>query len=141
MARRRQEGFSLSEILVVLAIVATFLMMLIPSLDTFLPRIRFESTCRQIASDISVQRLRAVERRETTTITYTDSSKTYEMQPYGIRRALSTDITSVTFPDVNFNSRGMIPSGTEVTVTINGRDSQQRQIKVSPAGRIKFITP
>ena len=113
-------------------------LMLAPNLDNFLPRIGFESTCRQIASDISLMRLRAVERRETTSLTFNAGNKSYTMQPYGLRRDLPDEIASVAFPDISFNSRGFLASGNGVTLNIVGRHNRRCTMTISAAGRTKI---
>jgi Tfp pilus assembly protein FimT len=137
MHKKGERGFSATEIVVVAGIIGLFCLLLVPSLASFFPRLRFESTARQLASDIALQRLRAIERRETTSISYNASSRTYTLAPYGIRRELPPEVVAAAIPTIQFNSRGINPSGCAVTITLTGQRTLSRTILVSPAGRVK----
>ncbi len=79
MSRRRREGFTLIEIMAVLAIVGVILLAVVPSLDGQVPAYRLRSGARKVASQIELCQTVTIADRKKYVLAYDLDRNTYQI--------------------------------------------------------------
>jgi prepilin-type N-terminal cleavage/methylation domain-containing protein len=149
MLRRRAEGFSLIELMLVTAVVATIGAMAIPALAGGLRRYAMLNSIQQVASTVRSARVQAVGKNQALRVRF-DSPAAAQYQildtmdnAVGAVQTLPAGIVfAVVSSDLQFNPSGRvtaIPAGAPpVTITIsNGTAAQNRTITVTSSGRVQ----
>ena len=132
----RRRGFSLLELVLVLAIMATLAAVAIPRYSGSIARYRADVTARRIVADLALARARACSASKTVTAKFDISagelwlsgikglnrpSSTYVVKlgeaPYRAR-LISADFAGR--PEVNFNIYGMPDSAGQVVIAVGG---------------------
>jgi prepilin-type N-terminal cleavage/methylation domain-containing protein len=72
-------GFSLMEILVVIAIMGIVLAISVPAYLSYLPRIRLREAAREIASDMQFAKVQAIKANTTTAVVFDPVAGTYQV--------------------------------------------------------------
>jgi len=141
--RRQEQGWSLTELLTVLAIMGILAILAGPSYQTLAARVQARSVTVEIASELRLARQLAMARRERLRIIFDREGRTITL-----RRGNAEDILHV----YQYADKGVVveepsagpellfhPSGRSVTpTTIRVRDSQGREttFTVSITGRV-----
>ena len=144
---RRQEGFTLTEILVVVAIFSILAAIAIPNWGTLLPTYALNSAARQVQSELHRLKSRAVSENADFRLVF--SGTTFSMEKYsggsytatGETRTLPDGITLASTSDtiLGFTSRGTsLDIGSDKTVKLCNIKSAGKNIVLSDTGRIRI---
>ena len=76
----RERGFTITELMVVVAIVGVLTVVATPSLSRWLTSIRMESTTREIASTLQLARVKAITQNTSIRIDFDPTANTYQIQ-------------------------------------------------------------
>lgn len=146
---KKSEGFSLFELLVVLAVIAVVSAVVTPSILSWRSNAKLRGAASNLKGDLQLSKAKAVRERSPVTVTFTATH--YQVTftdkdgnvrtlrnrklPGGVRVDLdSTNFTSMG-DKTQFNGRGLPQAGSAVLVSNSG---QQKTIIVSPLGRIRI---
>ncbi len=127
-------GFTVIELLVVLAVMGLTIGVAVPSFLSWLPGLRLSSAARQVATDLQLARMRAISQNSATTVTFNVSGASY---------MFGTDSRNLgqLFPGITIASAASNPTftsrGTANTVTITlSNGVSQKLICVKAVGRV-----
>jgi len=142
---RRRGGFTLAEMLIVLVIIGIALAMAVPRMQGVLHKSALHGALNQMASDLTLTRLRAVRSATRVSLSINAAGTGYSVivDPTGAVDTVKTvsfvdDARGLTFSpassSVTFDSRGLLVSGTTtITATRQGRSDS---LSISGVGRI-----
>lgn len=136
--KQHSPGFSLVEMLVVIAVMGTLLVIAIPDIVRFSSGFKLGGAAREVATDLQYARLLAVKENRDIRVDFSTNSYQVVRVSGGTvvkSRSFSTDYSNVTLTNVSitFYSRGNSSANT-VTVSIPGRT---KNVTVAPTGRVK----
>jgi len=155
---RRQAGFSLAEMLVVVAIIALVMLAVIPAFGNFNRAWRVRSAADEMLSTMRRVRQLAITTHQDVTITFTPSARTYSytdpIKGNAVTVKLPERVTMVTNPSgayaPQFRPNGSVvnvstPSASaptanyvEILSVINGARTDHYRFGVSAAGQITY---
>lgn len=134
---REGSGFSVMELVVVIAMAMLLMGIAIPSFLSWLPSFRLSAAARQVATDLQMARMRAVAQNTSNTVTFTPSNGTYTFTLGPDSRDLDElypGVTIVSAPPPTFS-----PRGTANSVTIQlGNGSANKWVCVKAVGRVNI---
>lgn len=128
MKRRRNSGFTLAELVIVIAIIAIIAGIGLPNFVSFLPRIRLNGATRQVMTDLMVARMSAVKHACNVRVSFNGTSYTIwtDQDRDNTVDAGETQVKNIldNFPDINvvlnqsvtFNSRGSANSSSWIWI-------------------------
>ncbi len=145
--RRSEAGFSLIELSVVLVLLGLVVMVGMPAMQDWLERYRVRSAAQVLASDMQLQRMRAVSRNTVHTIVFDQANGTYTLWEGDPVNGLTTQLVpqpiglpfGVSFTDPIDDPIELTWSGNDdVAVfhadgSINGRLAQDDEITMTNA--------
>ena len=136
--KQHPPGFSLVEMLVVIALMGVLLVIAIPNIVQFSSGFKLGGAAREVATDLQYARLLAVKENRDIRVDFSTNSYQVVRVSGGTvvkSRSFSTDYSNVTLTNVSitFYSRGNSNANT-VTVSIPGRT---KNVTVAPTGRVK----
>ncbi len=145
----KTDGFSLLELLVVLAIVAVVSVIVAPNFISWRSNASLRGAAGNLKGDLELSKAKAVRERTPVTVTflathyqvtYTDRDgnlKTLRNRklPGGVRVDLNNTNFAAMGDQTEFNDRGLPQAGSAVLVNKKG---EQKTIVVSPLGRIRI---
>jgi type II secretion system protein H len=146
----RERGFTITELMIVIAIMGGVTAVATPSISRWLTSIRLESATRELASTLQLARVKAITQNTSIRINFDTTVHTYQMQqrnaadltawnnvdkakklPAGIR------FGSVTGKPVTFQSgRGSILQGSNSTITLQNIQGKTNAVLVAQTGRV-----
>ena len=134
---RKNAGFTLTEIMVTIAIIAIFASLAVPNFIGWLPNYRLRSGAEDIQSTLQLARVTAIKRNATATVSFDIANETYRASVEGQtfrsgKMPAGINIFSATFGGgtfVQFDSQG---------IAINNTDGSANL--VNNLGRAKSIT-
>jgi prepilin-type N-terminal cleavage/methylation domain-containing protein len=142
---RHRGGFSLAEMLIVLVIIGIALAMAVPRMQGVLHESALQGSLNQVASDLTLTRLRAVRgaSRASLTINAAGTGYTVVVDPTGTPQTVKT-VSFATDPrglvlspantSVTFDSRGLLVTGT--TTIVAARQGRRDSVFVTGVGRV-----
>ena len=138
---QNDHGFSMTELMVVIAIISILAGLAIPNLIGWLPNYRLRTGAEDIQSTLQLARLTAIKENSTVTVVFDLGNDTFKASveaktfrngkmPSGI------DINSATFggvPSVQFNSHGFL-TGPAGSVSVKNSRGKAKIIAVNMTG-------
>ena len=139
---RKNSGFTLTELMVAIAVVAIVLSIAVPNIIGWMPKYRLGSAARNVLSAIEFTRLTAVRQYADAQIQFNPGNSSYTVSVNGRNVKGDTlpagiSITDVTFDDdnVEFDRQGI--SDQSGTVELSG-DSGTKEIAVKVSGNARI---
>lgn len=130
-------GFSITELMVVIAVGGLAMGVAAPGVMKLLPTMRLSEAARQVATDLQMARMKAITRNTDYTVTVTSATKTYT---WGTEtRNLATlypGITITASANPVFSARG---TATASTITLSN-GSAQKLVCVKTVGRVNIAS-
>ena len=130
---RRQEGFSMVELLIIVAIIGIMAAIGIPSLIKTMPRVKLASNTRTLANAIASLRMQAIAKSMEFRMVFDEASNRYTLEKangavwtlYATPTTLGSDITSVSgfSPDANIlvissNGSASVPLSSQAAIVL-----------------------
>ncbi|MBC8431284.1 MAG: GspH/FimT family pseudopilin [Desulfobacterales bacterium] len=150
MLRKRESGFTLIEMMIVIAVLAIMAAIAIPNFMALLPGMRLNGAARQVMGDLMAARMKAVKLNQRTKVSFNANS--YEIwndadnsgtvadnEGDDKERTLQTNYHDVSFDLENTADPVFSPRGTATNRTITLENpSGSKSITISIAGRVKI---
>ena len=147
----KQSGFTLIELMIIIAIMAIFAAIAVPNFLSYLPKSRLNGAARQVMGDLMAARMKAVSLNHSVKVFFysnheykicddADNSGTVADGEGDVQlRDIQSEYSDVTFdssnpPDPVFSSRG---TATNPTITLQN-STGSKDITISIAGRVKI---
>jgi prepilin-type N-terminal cleavage/methylation domain-containing protein len=144
MVLARRDGFSLVEILIVVALVAILAAITVPSVQGAMSQYELLTSGQQVVSTIRAARIQAVSRNQVLKVRFDfPAARQYQVvdavdAAVGLPQTLAgTQMTFGAFTDVQFTTAGRLAAPIVINVT-NGTAAQNRIINVSASGQVRL---
>jgi prepilin-type N-terminal cleavage/methylation domain-containing protein len=134
-------GFSIVEIVVVLALMGIVLAIALPGWRKLLPSYHLSSAARQIQSELHNIKMRAAAENVPFQLAYADASAVYTIQrdlSALVTKPLSDGIVITKAGTVSFSPRGTASAN---RVRLRNPSGQCKQVVISPTGRVRICSP
>jgi len=142
----RDSGFTMIELIVVIACIAVLTAVAVPSVSAWLPRYRLQSAANEVLSDMQFARMAAIKNSQDCEMNFTASSNQYTVSSVSKTVVLGDYGNGVKFEGpggetftsatITFNSRGMSDGG--YVYLSNDNNSAYYRIGPLTSGVIKF---
>lgn len=141
---RKISGFTLIELMIVIAIIAIFAAFLTPNVIGWMPEYRLKSAVMEMGSRIQQARLAAIKENQNCTMSFNTSNGTYNITCLDNMTVDLTDygpnvsFSAVSAPQViNFTSRGLTDGiGTFVVSMTSQGGGDTYSIRITPTGAV-----
>ena len=151
MLRKKQSGFTLIEMMVVIAVFAIVAAIAIPNFMSLLPGMRLNGAARQVMGDLMAARMNAVKLNKDTKVTFKDNDYEYEVW-YDENSDGKEDASEITTKNIQTNYHDVTlgsninpifyPRGTangNGTITLTSTNSgNSKSVTVIITGRVKI---
>ena len=154
MLGKRELGFTLMEMMIVVAVLAIMAAIAIPNFMSLLPGMRLNGAARQVMGDLMAARMKTVKLNKKTKVFFNGNGYEYEIwddadnsgavadnEGDDKERTLQTNYHDVTFSSTGnpiFSPRGTSNAGGTITLT-NSSTGEQKKVTVhSFTGRVKI---
>jgi len=143
---RKNAGFSLTELMVIIGIIGIMAGIAMPNLIGWLPKYRMGSAAREILGTLEFARLTAVKRNVATLVTLDYANDLVRITVGAttvrtIRMPAGIDLKEPASPSLgasfNFNGQGMADKSGEVLISDGGRHPDKK-VTLSTGGSIKI---
>jgi len=143
---RREAGFSLLEILLVVGVVGVLTAITVPMIAGAMDRYEVTSASQQVASTIRTARLQAVARNRNTRVRFDfPAAGQYQTEvqdpgwtPLGAVQLLPPDVSFGAAATVQFGPNGRLVGAAAAITLTNGNAGSDRTINVTASGRIEL---
>jgi type IV fimbrial biogenesis protein FimT len=146
----REKGFTITELMIVIAIMGVLTAVATPNMSRWLTSIRMASATREIASTLQLARVKAITKNTNVRINFDTTANTYQMQQRDSvnlttwnnvenAKKLPTGIqfVSVTGNPITFQSgRGSTLPSNNGTITIQNAQGKTNEVVVAQTGRV-----
>ena len=145
---RDQRGFTMGELMVVVAIIAITAAIAIPNFISWLPKRRLESAVSEMQGAMQLARLTAVKENKQTTLTFDTTNESYAVSVAG-RTVRSGEMpagidlvsvllkgTSTGASSVSFDSKGL--ANPEIDVRLRNSQNTQKLIQLNLTGNARI---
>jgi prepilin-type N-terminal cleavage/methylation domain-containing protein len=139
MKMKREEGVTLIELAVVMAIVGIMALFMAPAIGEWVDNFRIRQAARDIASTLQQAKMQTISTRQTHSVNFTLANGTYVINPLPPGGSNSQVPKGVTIAAGSATSISFNPDGTSPvngTITIKNTKDKQYQVSVSATGRI-----
>lgn len=156
----KREGFTITEIFVVLSVLGIMTAIAVPSYISYIPKYKLQTSVRQIYDDMQLAKIRAVKDNTDACITFNTVAETYTvfldsdgssswsagdiMIKGNVTLENGVDISATTLPlnTCGFNNRGMLPTGAAPgVVRLTNPTGRLMGVEVlNTAGGIRIVT-
>ncbi|MDO9528840.1 MAG: GspH/FimT family pseudopilin [Syntrophales bacterium] len=137
---RSQKGFTLVELMIVVAVMAIMSAFAFPAFQDWMVKNRLNGAARQVMSDLMEARMKAVKENTTVTVARLNGSDhEYKISTASEEKTIDIklnyhDVDITSFSSISFSSRGTAsPGGIALT-----NSSGSKSITISSAGRVKI---
>ena len=132
--RQAEDGFSLTELMIMLAAVSILMAAAVPSFNTVRSAYALEAAAHTVYADLQEARIQAITQNTTVSMAFSQSDSSYTSS-LGITKSLPNQVSiSSVSADPSFFSRGNATISTIVIANPYGT----KQIDVSVSGRIRI---
>ena len=150
MLSKKQSGFTLIEMMVVIGILVIITSIAIPNFMSLLPGIRLNGAARQVMGDLMAARMKAVKLNKRTKVFF-DTSSQYRIcddadnntivadgEGDVVNRSIQTNYHDVTIDKGSYNDPIFQPRGTAsiIILTLTNSQGAKKKVKVHLTGRI-----
>ena len=143
---RTNSGFTLTELMVTIAVIAILASLAIPNFIGWLPNYRLRSGAEEIHSTLQLARVRAIKDNATATVTFNTANETYQASVGGQtfrrgRMPAGIDMNSAVFGGgafVQFDSRGVAINNTDGSAQVRNSSGRTQTITVSITGNARI---
>jgi len=140
MNRKKEVGFTLVELMVVVAIMAILLLLAAPRMQNYMTLMRLNGAAREVLADLTAARMKAVNLNDTVTVNFYSSHQYKQVDSKGTTlqdRDIQSEYRDVSLSaksNPQFHARGTAV-GTTVTVT---NTAGSKTVTVASTGRVKI---
>ena len=143
---RKDSGFTMTELMVTIAVVAILASLAIPNFFAWLPNYRLKSGAEEIQSVLQLARFTAIKENATATVLFDIANESYRASVAGqtFRRGqmpAGIDINSAAFGGgtfVQFNNQGYTMNNTDGTAQVRNSSGKTKTITVSITGNSRI---
>jgi prepilin-type N-terminal cleavage/methylation domain-containing protein len=148
---RKKHGFTLVELLVIIAILGIIAGIAIPSYVSWMPSFHLKNATRDIISNLRLAKLEAIKRNTNCAVTINTGANTYNIDLLNKTVSLAdyksgvsfTNVTSTTTGIITFSRQGMATfdvsdGGTSKIYLTNSKHTTTHEIDVNGVGTIIF---
>jgi len=147
---RKNSGFTLTELMVTIAVVAILASVAVPNFIAWLPNYRLQNGAEEIQSALQLARITAIKENATATVTFDTANETYQASVLksGVvrifrrgRMPAGVDINSAVFGGgtfVQFDSQGTAINNTDGSAQLINNLGRAKTITVSITGNSRI---
>ncbi len=143
LARKRESGFTMIELLITMVILAILAGFAIPVFSSWLPGHRLKSAARDVFSNLQLAKLEAIKRNQDCDMDFSAGqysipclSKTVVFSDYGNGVTYQGPGGEASVPTITFNSRGLSPDNNGYVYLSNDRNSAYYKVGVPSASGV-----
>ena len=120
-----KKGFTLVELITVIAILATLLVIFIPRVSVFTLNLYLDASAKAVAANLRNLQSQAITKHQTTSLSLESL-------------ALPSQIQIISASNISFASSGFPPPGGSGSILLETRFGKSKKIVVSSSGRVRI---